>query len=103
MSLSSSPKDDHVVCYRLSLSPDRVKLRLWEPAPLPNPQYSDNHPYLYAANWQFQHLSEAEAFLRNHLRANGAAEVPESEFPTEGKVTIPLLITWGLDKSLRHG
>ncbi|MEM0980520.1 MAG: hypothetical protein AAGH78_09610 [Cyanobacteria bacterium P01_H01_bin.58] len=98
MNLFSSPKDDHVVCYRLSLSPNRVKLKLWEPVPLPNLQQSESHPYLYAANWQFQHLSEAEAFLRDYLRANGAVEVPESEFPTEGKVAIPLLVTCGLEE-----
>lgn len=92
----NSIKDDHtVVHYRLTLGINRVKLRLWELVPSSNSQNQQNHPYLYAANWRFQHLSEAKAFLRDYLRANGATELPESEFPTEGKVAIPSLTTWG--------
>lgn len=86
-----------IIRYRLKKELGRFKLTLWEPMAHINQSEPSNSLYLYSANLFFPRLSEAETFLRNHLLMNGAADVPDTEFPEEGQATILPFPTWGLD------
>lgn len=99
MTLAHALTGDHVICYRLSTDSGQIKLRLWEPIRASNCQAAAPLPYLYAANFSFKTWFEAERFLREHLLANGAFDVPESDFPPEGQIAILPYPTWGLDPS----
>lgn len=79
---------NHVICYRISEALDRFYLKLWEPKTQPNHLAESSEPYLYVANFSFKHLDAAEDCLRYHLLANGAADIPDTGFPVEGKVSI---------------
>ncbi|MGF1457642.1 MAG: hypothetical protein ACFBSG_01300 [Leptolyngbyaceae cyanobacterium] len=99
MSVASSVANDHSICYRLESQPGQVKLRLWEPV-LPSARQPEAlAPYLYAANFTFKALGEAESFLRDHLLQNGAFDVPEANFPKEGEIAILPYPTWGCEPS----
>lgn len=86
---------DHTIRYRLELLPGQVKLRLWEPSATTPEPAEQPLPYLYAANFTFDTIAEAEAYLRDHLLNNGAFDVPESNFPQEGEIAILPYPTWG--------
>jgi hypothetical protein len=89
--------DDYVICYRLQRETNPIKLRLWEP-PVPSlPSHEQDLPYLYAVNFTFKTLQEAEAFLHGHLLSNGAFDVPETDFPEEGKIEILPYPTWSME------
>lgn len=95
--VSYATSRDHTICYRLELSPEQVKLRLWESS-APTTAESESEqplPYLYVANFTFNTVAEAEAYLRSHLLSNGAFDVPESNFPPEGAIAILPYPTWG--------
>ena len=99
MTLAHALKCVHVFCYRLSTDSGQIKLRLWEPVSASDCQAAVPSPYLYAANFSFKTLVEAERFLREHLLVNGAFDVPESDFPAEGQIAILPFPTLGLDPS----
>lgn len=99
MSVAYSFAGDHAIRYRLQVAPDQVKLRLWEPAIAPHPPADNPLPYLYAANFTFDTVPEAEAYLRSHLLRNGAFDVPETNFPEEGEIAILPYPTWGNEHS----
>jgi hypothetical protein len=89
--------DDYAICYHLQRATSPIKLRLWEP-PVPAARGQEQDlPYLYAVNFTFNTLQEAEAFLHEHLLSNGAFDVPETNFPEEGKVEILPYPTWGME------
>lgn len=99
MKLAYSLTEDYFICYRLVEETNCIRLRLWEP-PLPAKATADDfteQPYLYALNFNFKHLREAEAFLRRYLLNNGALDVPATNFPEEGKISILPFPTWGMD------
>ncbi|HEY9887401.1 MAG TPA: hypothetical protein V6D02_03320 [Candidatus Obscuribacterales bacterium] len=95
---SSALAGDHVLCYRLQSEMGYVRLRLWEPPVVTGQAVVPESPYLYAANFTFPTLQEAEGFLREHLLANGAFDVPESNFPAEGAIAILPYPTWALEE-----
>ncbi len=97
MTSAHATDSDHVICYQFQPEVDRIKLRLWEP--LSNVASKDpmSRPYLYMANLTFTTLHEAESFLHAHLLSNGAFDVPATNFPQEGKVTILPFPTWDMD------
>ena len=88
---------DYVIFYRLTTESGLVRLRLWEMHPNPevNPQ-----PYLYAVNYTFRHRREAEKFLRDYVITNGAFDVPETRWPSEGEIAILPFPTWSGDPVL---
>ncbi|MBE7381854.1 MAG: hypothetical protein F6J95_010640 [Leptolyngbya sp. SIO1E4] len=98
MNLAHTLTDDYVICYQLKQELGCIKLKLWEPSISAPNQDQAEHPYLYAVNFSFKHLSEAEAFLRDHLLVNGAFDVPETDFPKEGQVAILPFPTWGMEQ-----
>ena len=83
--------NDYAIFYRLATEPGLVRLRLWEMHPHPevNPQ-----PYLYVVNYTFGHRREAEQFLHDYLVINGAFDVPETQWPSEGEIAILPFPTW---------
>jgi hypothetical protein len=83
---------DHAIFYRIQRSPGVVKLRMWEPHP--HSVGGVSLPYLYAVNYTFQKVVDAEAFLREYLLVNGAFDVPDRNFPTEGRIEILPYPTW---------
>lgn len=91
MNLAHALTEDYVICYRITPELSQVKLRLWEPI-APGSQHTQ--PFTYAANFSFRTRKEAETFLRDHLLVNGAFDVPEANFPTEGEVAILPFPTW---------
>lgn len=91
MNLAHALTEDHVICYRITQELGQVKLRLWEPA---TPGSENTQPFIYAANFNFRTLREAETFLRDHLLVNGAFDVPETDFPAEGAIAILPFPTW---------
>lgn len=82
---------DYEIYYRITQEVGMVKLRLWE---YPRSPSSAPQPYLYAVNYRFKRLKEAENFLRDYLLLNGAFDVPEAGFPAEGQVAILPFPTW---------
>jgi len=97
MNLAHTLTGDYVVCYRIESIPGQVKLKLWEPTPHSGQRPSMDGPFLYAANFTFACVEEAESFLREYLLVNGAFDVPESDFPQEGQVEILPFPTWGME------
>ncbi len=95
MTLAYAFTEDHVIRYRLQADSHRVYLRLWEPTLPKGAPDLPRLPYLYALNFTFRTLAEAEAFLRHHLLTNGAFDVPDENFPAEGEVAILPYPTWG--------
>jgi hypothetical protein len=97
MTLVHDHPGEHVICYRFRRETGFIKLHLWEPpGPLKN-QESQHLPYLYAVNFTFTSMQDAEAFLHTHLLNNGAFNVPKTDFPPEGQITILPFPTWKLD------
>jgi hypothetical protein len=91
---------DHEIRYEIQALPGQIRLRLWEPAvTVDHPSEEQVQPYLYLANFNFDTLAEAEAYLRNYLLENGAFDVPESNFPKAGAVEILPYPTWGLEEA----
>lgn len=87
---------DYIVCYRMTREPRAVRLKLWEPSP----SHADApQPYLYALNYSFRTLTAAEQFLREFLLVNGAFDVPDHSFPTEGAIAILPFPTWNSAES----
>ncbi len=82
---------DYAVFYRMTTEPGLVRLRLWEMHPNPevNPQ-----PYLYVVNYTFSSRRKAEDFLRDYLVLNGAFDVPDTHWPSEGEIAILPFPTW---------
>jgi len=97
MSVAYSFTGDYMIRYRLQIAPEQVKLQLWEPPVLAHQESVPPLPYLYLANFTFNTVAEAEAYLRNHLLKNGAFDVPETNLPAEGEVAILPYPTWGND------
>ncbi|MEM6714638.1 MAG: hypothetical protein AAF827_21825 [Cyanobacteria bacterium P01_D01_bin.6] len=96
MSVASyATNHDHTICYRLELLPGQVKLRLWESLAPTMEQVEQPLPYLYVANFTFNTVAEAEAYLRDYLLNNGAFDVPDRNFPREGAIAILPYPTWG--------
>ena len=89
---------DHEIRYQIQTVAGQVRLRLWEPSVTVESPTEQVQPYLYLANFNFNTIAEAEAFLRDHLLSNGAFDVPESNFPQEGAVEILPYPTWGLEQ-----
>ncbi|NER83956.1 MAG: hypothetical protein F6K42_31320 [Leptolyngbya sp. SIO1D8] len=98
MNLAHTLINDYVICYRFIREPDCIKLKLWEPSPLPSEHGQSEHHYLYIINFSFSHLDDAEAFLRRYLLTNGAFDIPETDFPEEGQIAILPFPTWGMDQ-----
>jgi hypothetical protein len=96
MTLAYALADSHVICYRLQSEAGQIKLRLWEPSH-PQEGAAQNSPYLYAVNFSFPTLREAEQFLHDCLMVNGAFDVPEANFPAEGQIEILAYPTWGME------
>ena len=94
MTLACALKGDHAICYRFRYEMGYIKLRLWEPPTPDENRDSQRSPYLYAANLTFRTMQEAEAFLHGHLLSNGAFDVPETDFPKEGRIEILPFPTW---------
>lgn len=97
MNLAHASSEDYVIRYRLRQDVSHIRLRVWEPPAVPDTHRPPDQPYLYAINYSFAHLREAEAFLRQHLLVNGAFDVPEADFPEEGEIAILPFPTWGME------
>jgi len=97
MSVAYSLTGDYAIRYRLQTAPGQVKLQLWEPPISANRESASPVPYLYLANFSFDTVTEAEAYLRHYLLRNGAFDVPETNFPEEGEVAILPYPTWGTE------
>ncbi len=89
---------DHEIRYEIQPLAGQFRLRFWEPAVARDNSSEPLQPYLYLANFSFDTLAEAEAYLRDHLLNNGAFDVPENNFPPAGAVEILPYPTWGLEE-----
>lgn len=97
MEIAHGLTDDYVICYQIKKEMGHVKLKMWEPPVAAATHGQTEQPYLYAINYSFARLGEAEAFLRQHLLINGALDVPNTGFPAEGEVAILPFPTWNMD------
>jgi hypothetical protein len=96
MTLAHALTGEHVICYRLKSEAGQIKLKLWEPSCPQQQGVTQDSPYLYAVNFSFRTLSEAEEFLHDCLMVNGAFDVPDTNFPPEGQIEILPYPTWGM-------